>query len=196
MTDSSKQPTFEESLRRLEEIVSLLDGGKADLETSLAYYEEGVKLLRRCRTTLSDAEQRIEILKKGDASGELVTEAVNPDSFRSTESTPGRQTEASVAATLRGTSSREAVSEVGEKSAANVKPKRTRSAGGGKSRAAKPGGSEETSAGKDASPGVKEAEKGGDADSAPLPDVSGTDVSGTDVSGADASGTDVAKTDA
>lgn len=139
MTESSKQSNFEESLRRLEEIVTLLDGGKADLETSLACYEEGVKLLRRCRSILTEAEQRIEILKKIDEStGELVTKTIDPNAFRSDKSTPGRQNDPAAAEKTARTSPPQSVGSV-VADAIPAKPKRSRSTGT-KKRAALNGG--------------------------------------------------------
>jgi exodeoxyribonuclease VII small subunit len=57
-----QEPTFEGSLKRLEEIVSQLEGSKLDLEQSLEIFEEGVKLVRFCASRLDQAERRIEIL--------------------------------------------------------------------------------------------------------------------------------------
>ena len=58
MTEPEKIDTqslsFEESLKRLEGIVSLLESGRAELAVSLERYEEGVRLLRRCRALLDD----------------------------------------------------------------------------------------------------------------------------------------------
>ncbi|HEX2276176.1 MAG TPA: exodeoxyribonuclease VII small subunit [Candidatus Tectomicrobia bacterium] len=57
-----QEPTFEGSLKRLEEIVSQLEGNTLDLEQSLEIFEEGVKLVRFCAGRLDEAERRIEIL--------------------------------------------------------------------------------------------------------------------------------------
>ena len=43
-----QEPTFEESLKRLEEIVAQLEDNKLALEQSLQVFEEGVKLVRFC----------------------------------------------------------------------------------------------------------------------------------------------------
>ena len=75
-------PTFEETLKKLEEIVSYLESGKADLDTSLAKYEEGVRLLRQCRAILNRAEQKIEILRNANAeTGEIQTEPADLDTL-------------------------------------------------------------------------------------------------------------------
>lgn len=65
-------PTFEDSLARLEEIVRALEDGGAGLEESLAHYEEGVGLLKRCYARLRQAEQRIVELTGVDEQGRPV----------------------------------------------------------------------------------------------------------------------------
>jgi exodeoxyribonuclease VII small subunit len=57
-----QEPTFEGSLKRLEEIVSQLEGNTLELEQSLEIFEEGVKLVRFCAGRLDAAERRIEVL--------------------------------------------------------------------------------------------------------------------------------------
>jgi exodeoxyribonuclease VII small subunit len=58
--------TFEESLKRLEEILVLLQDGNTDLATALERYEEGVCLLNVCNNILETAQQKIETLKDGE----------------------------------------------------------------------------------------------------------------------------------
>lgn len=55
--------TFEEVYRRLEETVEKLEKGGLPLEQSIALYEEGMELAKRCQTVLDDAEQRITKLR-------------------------------------------------------------------------------------------------------------------------------------
>lgn len=66
-------PPFEEALARLEEVVHDLEGGQIDLEDSLARYEEGIRLLKRCYGQLSAAEKRILELMGQDEAGNPVT---------------------------------------------------------------------------------------------------------------------------
>jgi exodeoxyribonuclease VII small subunit len=68
-----QEPTFEGSLKRLEEIVAQLEGNKLALEQSLAIFEEGVRLVRFCTGRLDEAERRIEILL-ADKEGRLHAE--------------------------------------------------------------------------------------------------------------------------
>jgi len=72
--DSTSQPSFEDALKRLEQIVHSLEEGEVGLEESLKQYEEGVKLLRRSYDLLQRAERRIELLSGVDADGNPVTQ--------------------------------------------------------------------------------------------------------------------------
>jgi exodeoxyribonuclease VII small subunit len=54
--------TFEDSLKKLEKIVSRLEKGDIPLEESLKLFEEGVRLSRFCNEKLDEAERRVEIL--------------------------------------------------------------------------------------------------------------------------------------
>lgn len=60
-------PKFEENLQRLETIVSDMEKGDLPLEQSLQLFEEGVALSSACRKELEEAEGKIEILLKHEA---------------------------------------------------------------------------------------------------------------------------------
>jgi exodeoxyribonuclease VII small subunit len=59
-----KEPSFEEALSRLEEIVRALEDGDAELDRTLSLFEEGVKLSKLCHKRLESAEKKIELLVK------------------------------------------------------------------------------------------------------------------------------------
>lgn len=61
-----KDLSFEDAMKRLEEIVSLLDEGDLTLNETLSLYEEGIRLYKRCNEILEKTEQKITILIKGD----------------------------------------------------------------------------------------------------------------------------------
>ncbi len=61
-----KELSFEESMKRLEEIVEHLEKGDIPLEESIRYFEEGTGLLSRCSKMLDQAEQKVVKLKKGN----------------------------------------------------------------------------------------------------------------------------------
>ncbi len=60
---------FEESLKRLEDIVSRMEKGEMPLEESVKLFEEGIKLTRSLSKQLEEAERRVEILVKDDSIG-------------------------------------------------------------------------------------------------------------------------------
>ena len=58
--------SFEDSLTELQSIVSELEDGELGLEASLARFERGVGLLRKCHVILDSTEQKIETLTRFD----------------------------------------------------------------------------------------------------------------------------------
>ena len=60
---STKKKSFEDSLLRLKEISDLLEDEETGLDESIKYYEEGVKLAKKCYSTLAEAELKIKELK-------------------------------------------------------------------------------------------------------------------------------------
>jgi len=73
----SKEPSFEDALARLEEIVVALEGGDRPLEESLKLFEEGIALTRQCASRLDHAQRRIDLLSR-DARGEPVLVPFDP----------------------------------------------------------------------------------------------------------------------
>ena len=58
---------FEAAMERLSEVVSELEAGKVDLQTSLSLYEEGMKLVRALSDELDKAQARIEKVRESGA---------------------------------------------------------------------------------------------------------------------------------
>lgn len=56
---------FAKALKRLEEIVRLLESGELSLEESLAKFEEGIGLARQLEGILDRAEQRVQEILAG-----------------------------------------------------------------------------------------------------------------------------------
>jgi exodeoxyribonuclease VII small subunit len=65
-----KSPPFEEALKKLENIVEAMESDDLPLETLLAKYEEGSKLVKVCQEKLAEAELKIQQLEK-TAAGEM-----------------------------------------------------------------------------------------------------------------------------
>lgn len=62
---ANDKPSFEQSVKRLDEIVKLLERGDAPLSESLKLFEEGTALISNCDTMLNEAEQKVVKLRKG-----------------------------------------------------------------------------------------------------------------------------------
>ena len=71
---------FEASLDALEQLVEKMEHGELSLEESLAAYERGVGLYRRCQAALEQAELRVRLLSDpGNAdSGEVFPAVPSP----------------------------------------------------------------------------------------------------------------------
>ena len=63
---------FEESMKKLEDIVTELEKGNLNLDESVEKFEEGMKIAKQCNIILEDAEKKITILLERD--GELKEE--------------------------------------------------------------------------------------------------------------------------
>ncbi|MBQ3461248.1 MAG: exodeoxyribonuclease VII small subunit [Solobacterium sp.] len=62
---AEKKLTFEQSMERLNEIVSLLEENEKPLDETIALFEEGLKLVRSCDQKLKQFENRInDIIQK------------------------------------------------------------------------------------------------------------------------------------
>jgi len=57
---------FETALAELENIVSSMEGGKLELEASIAAYRRGMALMQHCQSQLASAEEQIRILENGE----------------------------------------------------------------------------------------------------------------------------------
>ncbi len=77
--------TFEQALAELDRIVRDLEDGQIGLDESLARYEQGVGLLKRCYAQLRDAEQRILLLTGVDEEGQPILQP-----FQHTATAEGR----------------------------------------------------------------------------------------------------------
>ena len=62
---ADQELSFEESMKRLDEIVAGLEKGEVTLQDSMALFAEGTELIRRCGALLDAAEQQVVRLKKG-----------------------------------------------------------------------------------------------------------------------------------
>ncbi len=65
-----KTQSFEQAMKRLEEISQSLESGDIPLEDSIKLYEEGIKLIEFCQGKLGEAEKKVQKLGR-NTEGEL-----------------------------------------------------------------------------------------------------------------------------
>lgn len=68
-----EKKTFEQSMLRLEEIVSRMEKGDTPLAESMALFEEGTALAAECARQLDSAEQKVWKLAKGPDGAPVAT---------------------------------------------------------------------------------------------------------------------------
>ncbi len=82
-SEPSPVADFETSLDALEQLVEKMEHGEMSLEESLAAYERGVGLYRRCQSALEQAELRVRLLSDPEdpagAEPFAATPAATPD---------------------------------------------------------------------------------------------------------------------
>lgn len=72
----SEDMPFEQALHRLESILEGMESDELPLETLIARFEEGTRLVRLCQAKLAEAEVKIQQLEQGQ-DGELSLKSVS-----------------------------------------------------------------------------------------------------------------------
>jgi len=70
----SKDQTFENKIKRLEEIVNQLEEGDYGIEETLKLFQEGMKLSKECKKILDDVELRVNKVLGVDEEEKVITE--------------------------------------------------------------------------------------------------------------------------
>lgn len=91
MSDPLAEPSFEDSLVELERTVRELEDGRLGLDESLARYEQGIGLIKRCQSQLRDAERRILLLTGTDENGRPVLQPFQHEATAVTRAEPARR---------------------------------------------------------------------------------------------------------
>jgi exodeoxyribonuclease VII small subunit len=71
-SNSLRSETIESRLRRLDKIVEQLGEGEADLYRAKSLYEEGMALVKECRTELNNSRGIVEKLNRATGRLELL----------------------------------------------------------------------------------------------------------------------------
>jgi exodeoxyribonuclease VII small subunit len=69
-----KSINFEKNLDELEGLVEALESGGLSLEDSLKTFEKGVRITRECQEALKEAEQKVNLLTKGDNGAPVISD--------------------------------------------------------------------------------------------------------------------------
>ena len=73
---AKKKKTYEEAVKRIDEITDILENGEVSLENSIELYKEGVELISFCGQVLENAEKQVTLLSEKD--GLFVEENFEP----------------------------------------------------------------------------------------------------------------------
>ena len=65
----AKKWNLEESFDALDELIGILQGGELTLEESFQKYEEGMKLIQKCRESIDKVEKKLEVIQGQEADG-------------------------------------------------------------------------------------------------------------------------------
>ncbi len=74
--------SYEEAIKKLEEIVQRLENAEIPLEESLSSFQEGIALSRFCREKLAEIEYRVEYLLKEEQQQSLKDIGEGEDEFK------------------------------------------------------------------------------------------------------------------
>jgi exodeoxyribonuclease VII small subunit len=67
----TKLPNLEESLAEITQLIDKMEHGDLTLEQSLEQFERGITLIKHCQKTLTEAEQKVQILLQNNGKEEL-----------------------------------------------------------------------------------------------------------------------------
>ena len=84
----SKQ-TFEDAMRRLEEIVEELESGDLSLDQTLKRFQDGIKLSRFCEKKLDETEKQVSLLLR-EEDGTIRETPFEEEAPRAEETGPDR----------------------------------------------------------------------------------------------------------
>lgn len=71
-----KEPSFEQAIDRLEDLIEQIESGEVGLEAAIEQYEQGQALIKRCRGILDKAERRIaELTQDADGQPKIATDS-------------------------------------------------------------------------------------------------------------------------
>ncbi len=79
MVTRKKNINFEKNLDELEGLVEALESGGLSLEDSLKTFEKGIRITRECQEALTEAEQKVSLLTRGDQGAAIIADFAETD---------------------------------------------------------------------------------------------------------------------
>lgn len=64
---------FENNLKRLEDIVAVLEKEEQSLEDTVKLFKEGMSLSKECRKALKEVEESVKVVMDEDSDGNILT---------------------------------------------------------------------------------------------------------------------------
>lgn len=74
-----EEMSFEDAMKALERVVDQLESGETPLEESIALYERGAELRKRCEAKLQEAELRVRRIVEDESGAAVGSEPVDPE---------------------------------------------------------------------------------------------------------------------
>lgn len=72
MTHTASYPNLEESLAEISTLIEKMERGELSLEASLEHFERGMQLVKHCQKTLTEAEQKVQMLLQKNQQEHLI----------------------------------------------------------------------------------------------------------------------------
>lgn len=63
--EETKQPSLEESMKALEEVIACMEEEELPLEQSFSMYKKGMDLLMQCNKAVDKVEKELKIIEEG-----------------------------------------------------------------------------------------------------------------------------------
>lgn len=63
--EEAKQPSLEESMKALEEVIACMEEEELPLEQSFSMYKKGMDLLMQCNKAVDKVEKELKIIEEG-----------------------------------------------------------------------------------------------------------------------------------
>lgn len=74
-----REPTIEEAMKRIEQIVAQLEGGNIPLEDAIKVFAEGMDLINWCQKKLDEVQAKVQKILREDRSRSWKTEPFEVD---------------------------------------------------------------------------------------------------------------------